>query len=100
MQRDCRTSNPPADDSVTACVRAQPVRSPEPSAIRNPGDSNGHTGPLAATKTEAHISRRSREGGSDMLRVSHIPANGIRAKTVSTSVSQREAQISPWAELF
>src|SRR5260221_4234100 len=100
MQRDCRTSNPPADDSVTACVRAQPVRSPEPSERRNPGDSNANTGPLAATKTEAHISQRSPESGSDMLRVPHIPGNGIPRKTGSTRVSQRESQNTPWTELL
>ena len=100
MQRGYRTSNQMAAHFVTACVRPQPVRAPESYARHSPGDSNAHSGPLAATKTEAHVSRRIREDGSDMLHVLHIPGNGIPRKTGSRMGWERESQNTSWTELF
>jgi hypothetical protein len=100
MQRGYRTSNRLAVDSVASCARAERDRAPESSARHSPGDSNARNAPLAATKTEAHISQRSREGGSDMLRVRHIPCNGIPQKTGSKRGWQRESQNTSWLEPF
>jgi len=100
MQRGYWTSNRLAADSVTPCARTQPDRAQELSARHSPGDSNARSGPLAATKTEAHVSQRSREGGSDMLRVRHIPGNGIPRKTGSKRGWQRETQNTSWIKLI
>src|SRR6266404_3240415 len=100
MQRGYPTLNRLAVDSVASCARTRADREPESSARHSPGDSNARNAPLAATKTEAHISQRSREGGSDMLRVRHIPGNGIPRKTGSRLGWQRETQSTSWIEPF
>ena len=100
MQRGYPTLNRLAVDSVASCAQAEPDRAPESSARRSPGDSNAHSEPLAATKKEAHVSQRNREGGTDMLRVRHIPGNGIPRKTGSKRGWQRESQNTSWLELF
>ena len=100
MQRGYRTSNRLAVDSVKPCAQAEPGQTPESSARHSPGDGNAHSGPLAATKTEAHISQRNREGGTDMLRVRHIPGNGIPRKAGSKRGWQRESQNTSWLEPF
>jgi hypothetical protein len=87
-----RTSNRSAADSVTAYSRSVGVRSPESCAKRSSGDSNAHSGLLAVTKTEARISQRSREGGSDTLLLPHIPGSGIPRKTGSQRGWQRESR--------
>ena len=73
MQRGHRTSNRLAVDSVTAYARAERVRAPESCSRRSFGDSNAHSEPFAATKAEAHIFQRNREGGSGMLPVPPHP---------------------------
>ena len=100
MQRGYPTLNRLAVDSVASCAQAEPDRAPESSARRSPGDSSAHSGPLAATKTEAHVFQRSHEGGSDMPRVRHIPGNGIPRKTCSKRGWQRESQNTSWLERF
>ena len=100
MQRGYPTLNRLAVDSAKLCARAEPDRAPESSARHSPGDSNARSGPLAATKTEAHVFQRSREGGSDMPRVRHIPGNGIPRKTGSKRGRQRETQNTSWIEPF
>src|SRR6266404_6318473 len=94
MQRGYPTLNRLAVDSVASCARTPAARAPESSARHSPGDSNARNAPLAATKTEAHFSRRSREGGSDMLRARHIPGNGIPRRAGSKGGWQRESQNS------
>jgi len=98
MQRGYPTLNRLAVDSVAPCARVEPDRALESSARHSPGDSNARSGPLAATETEAHVFQRSREGGSDMLRVRHIPGNGIPRKTGSKRGWQRETQNTSWIE--
>src|SRR6266404_5785191 len=100
MQRGYPTLNCLAVDSVASCVRTPAARALESSARHSAGDSNARNGPLAATKTEAHISQRNREGGSDMLRARHIPGNGIPRKTGSKRGWQRESQNTSWLEPF
>ena len=100
MQRGYRTSNRLAVDSVTVYDRAERVRAPESCARRSRGDGNAHSGPFAATKTEARVFQRNREGGSDMLRVRHIPGSRIPRKTGSKKVWQRESRNTSWTEVF
>jgi hypothetical protein len=85
-------SNRSAVDSVTAYARFEGVRSPESCARRSSGDSNAHSGLLAVTTTEARISQRNREGGSDTLLAPHIPGSGIPRKTGSQRGWQRESR--------
>jgi len=100
MQRGYRTWSRLAVDPVKPCARAEPDQAPESSARHSPDDSNAHSGPLVATETEAHVSQRSHEGGSDMLRVRHIPGNGIPRKTGSKRGWQRETQNTSWIKLI
>src|SRR5208337_1622987 len=97
-QRGYRTSNHRALDSVSVGDGTEPAPSQESCARRSPGDSNAHSGPLAATRTEAHAFQRNREAGSDMLLVRHIPGNDIPRKTGSKRDWQPESRKSPKSE--
>ena|ERR1035441_129418 len=97
MQRDCRTWKDLAFDSVISCLRAERVRVPESCARRSCVEGNAHTELFAATKAEAHASRRSREGESETLLARHIPGSGIPRKIAPKR--QEESENVSWTEL-
>jgi len=100
MQRGHRTSNRLTLDSVPACDQVEPGRAPESCSRHRPDDSNAHSGPLATTKTEAHVFQRKSEDESDMLLARHIPGNGIPRKTGSKRGGQWETRNTSWIGVF
>ena len=100
MQRGCRTSHRSAVDPVTPYARSDLVRAPESCARRSSGDSNVHSGPLAVTRTEAHVFQRTHEGGSGILPARHIPGSGIPRKTGSMRDWQGDSQDTSWMAVF
>src|SRR5208282_5916697 len=100
MQRGYRSLNRSAVDSVNVCAQADRVRALESCARCSTGESNAHSGPFAATRTEAHIFRRNPEDGSDTLLVRRIPGNGIPQKTGSKRGWQGESRNISWIGVF
>jgi hypothetical protein len=86
--------------SVAAYSRAGSVRSPESCGRQSLCDSNGHSGPFAATATEAHTARRNPGDGTGTLVESHIPGNKIRRRAGSKRVGQRKTQKPPRQNYF
>src|SRR5208337_329656 len=94
MQRGRWTSNRLPFDSVTVYDRAECVRALELCSRRSFDDSSAHSGPFAATTTEARIFRRTPEGGSGMLPSRHTRGSEIPRKTGSQRARQGESQIT------
>lgn len=100
MQRGHRTSNRLLVHSLTAYGRVERVRALELYSKRSFGESNAHSGPLAATRTEAHVVQRTREGGSDRRGERHIPGSGIPPKIGSKRIWQRKSRNTCWLRPF
>ena len=96
MQRGYRTRNPLAVHRVIHDAPVERVRAPESCARRSYVEGNAHTELFAATRAAARASQRSREGGSEMLRVRHIPGNGIHQKIAPKR--QGDSQNVSWIE--
>jgi len=94
-QRCDRASNRPAVRLLAPCVRVGHVQALGWFAKHKLGDNTAHSGPPAATTTEAHVFQRSCAGGTDTLPGSHIPGSKIPRKTGSKRVGQGESQIPP-----
>ena len=95
MQRGRPTSNRLAVDSQTVYGLAERVRALGLCSRRSFGDSNAHTGPLAATGMGAHVFQTIPEVGSGRLPARHTPGNGIPRKTGSKRAGQGESQNTP-----
>src|SRR5208282_96004 len=100
MQRGHRISNRLAVDSGTVYDRPDRVRELGSCSRRSFGDSNAHSGPLAATKTEALVVQRTPEDGSGTLPARHTPDSGIPRRTGSKRGWQMESQNASWTGPF
>jgi hypothetical protein len=95
-QRGCWSLSCQAVDSLVAWCGIEYVRVPKSCERHSPGDNNAHIGQSALTTTEARISQRNPEAGSDRPLESHIPGNGIPRKSGSKRNWQGESQKTSW----